>query len=202
MTTDFTDEDREKIDQGIRTKYAKASASPEGLFRYPTGRAGLEGLGYDEEILASLPARVVESFCGVGNPFTVGEIHSGDHVLDIGCGGGTDAIVASILTGPEGSVVGIDLSSEMVARARANLAETQLTNISYREAGAENLPFPDESFHVVISSGVFNLIPDKLRALREVFRVMKPAGQLMMADQVLTGYLSEDVKARIANWAG
>ena len=94
------------------------------------------------------------------------------------------------------------MSSEMVERARQNLSLTNLKNVSFQESSAEDLPFPDKDFDVVISSGVFNLIPDKLKALREVFRVMKPGGRLMMADQVLTGHLSEDVKARVDNWAG
>jgi arsenite methyltransferase len=93
------------------------------------------------------------------------------------------------------------MSSEMVERAKKNLSLTNLKNVSFRESSAEHLTFPDQDFDVVISSGVFNLVPDKLKALREVFRVLKPGGRLMMADQVLSGYLAEDVKARVQNWA-
>lgn len=202
MKIDFSPEDRKKIEKGIREKYAKVAVSAEGLFSYPTGRAGLETLQYDRDILQSLPESALESFCGVGNPFSLGEIREGESVLDIGCGGGVDTMIAAIVVGPTGRVAGVDMSSEMLERARENLSQTNLKNVSFRESSAEDLLFPDQNFDVVISSGVFNLIPDKPKALKEVFRVMKPDGRLMMADQVLTGYLSEDAKARVDNWAG
>jgi len=198
----FSDEDRKKIEGGIRGKYAKVAFNPQGLFTYPTGRAGLETLKYHPDILQALPEYALESFCGVGNPFSLGEIEQGESVLDIGCGGGVDTMIAATMTGPTGRVVGIDMSSEMLERARENLSQTHLANVSFQESSAEDLPFPDKDFDVVISSGVVNLIPDKLKALREAFRVMKPGGRLMMADQVLTGHLSEDVKTRVDNWAG
>ncbi len=201
MKTDFTAEDKKRIEEGIRSKYAKVAVNPQGLFSYPTGRTGLETLKYNPDILRSLPETALDSFCGVGNPFSLGEICEGESVLDIGCGGGVDSMFAATMTGPTGRVVGIDMSSEMVERARQNLSLTNLKNVSFQESSAENLPFPDQDFDVVISSGVFKLIPDKLKALREVFRIMKPGGRLMMADQVLTGYLSEDVKERVDNWA-
>lgn len=202
MKTDFSPEDRKKIEEAIREKYAKVAVNPEGLFSYPTGRAGLETLKYSPDILRSLPETALESFCGVGNPFSIGEIREGESVLDVGCGSGLDTMIAATMTGPAGRVVGIDMSYEMLERAKQNLSLTHLKNVSFQESSAEDLPFPDKDFDVVISSGVFNLIPDKRKALREVFRVMKPGGRLMMADQVLTGYLTEDVKARIDNWAG
>jgi arsenite methyltransferase len=202
MKTDLTAEDRRKIEEGIRGKYAKVAVNPEGLFSYPTGRAGLDALKYDPDILRSFPVTALESFCGVGNPFSLGEIREGESVLDIGCGGGVDSMIAATMTGPTGTVVGIDMSAAMVERAKKNLSLTDLKDVSFRESSAEDLPFPDQNFDVVISSGVFNLVQDKLKALREVFRVLKPGGRLMMADQVLTGYLPEDVKARVDKWAG
>ncbi len=202
MKTDFSPVDRKKIEEGIREKYAKVADSPEGLFSYPTGRTGLEALRYNSDLIRVLPEAALESFCGVGNPFSIGEIHEGESVLDIGCGGGVDTMIAATMTGPTGRAVGIDMSSEMLERATQNLSLTNLRNVSFEKSSAEDLPFPDKDFDVVISSGVFNLIPDKRKALGEVFRVMKPGGRLMMADQVLTGYLSEDVKARVDNWAG
>ncbi len=202
MKLDFTNQDRKKIEEGLRGKYSSVAVNPEGLFSYPTGRAGLEALKYDPDIIGTLPESVLDSFCGVGNPFSVGEIHEGESILDVGCGAGVDTIVAAIMVGPSGKVVGIDMSSDMVERARQNLSRTNLKNVSFLESSGEDLTLPDEDFDVVISSGVFNLIPDKLKALKEVFRVMKPGGRLMMADQVLTGHLSGDVKARIDTWAG
>jgi len=202
MKPDFTAADRKKIEEGIREKYAKVAVSADGLFSYPTGLAGLESLKYDPDIVRSLPETALQSFCGVGNPFSLGEIREGESVLDIGSGGGVDTMISGTMTGPTGRVVGIDMSPEMVETARQNLSLTTLKNVSFQRCSAEDLPFPEQDFDVVISSGVFNLIPDKLKALREVFRVMKSGGRLMMADQVHTGHLSEDLKARVDMWAG
>jgi SAM-dependent methyltransferase len=196
----LTTEDRNRIKASIRQKYAEVSVSPEGLFRYPTGRVGLEALGYASEIIRSLPEAAVSSYCGVGNPFILGQIKEGDEVLDIGCGGGVDTLAAAIIVGSTGNVVGIDMVSEMLARAKENLRETLFHNVTLLEASAEDLPFRRNSFHVVISNGVFNLIVDKARALAEVFRALKPNGRLMIADQILTGGLPDDTKSRVESW--
>jgi SAM-dependent methyltransferase len=200
MELKLTTEDRGRIEESIRQKYIKVAISPEGNFQYPIGRAGLEALAYDKEIIQNLPDDAVESYCGVGNLFTLGPIQEGETVLDIGCGTGVDTLIAAIMVGPEGKVVGIDMVPEMLERAMKNLNETILSNVTFQPASAENLPFPDESFDVVISNGVFNLIPDKVKALSEVLRVLKRSGRLMIADQTLTGQLPEDAKARIESW--
>ena len=193
-------EDKKKIEDGIREKYAKVAASPEGLFKYPTGRAGLEALKYDPEILKTLPDSVLDSFCGVGNPFSLGPLNPGDAVLDIGSGGGLDSLVAAWMVGPGGKVVGLDLSPEMVARAYENLRQTDLSNVVFQEFSGEDLPFADGSFDVVLSNGVFNLIPGKGRMLQEACRVLKPGGRLLIADQVLAGTLTKTTRERIDSW--
>lgn len=200
MEIKLTTEDRGRIEESIRQKYVKVASSPEGQFQYPTGRAGLEALAYDPEIIQNLPESAGASYCGVGNPFTLGPIHQGDVVLDIGCGVGVDTLIAAMMVGPEGKVVGVDMTPEMLERAIKNLNETNLNNVTFEPASAENLPFPDESFDVVISNGVFNLIPDKVKALAEVYRVLKPSGRMMIADQILTGDLPEDTKDRVESW--
>ncbi len=200
MEIKLSAEDRKRIKEGIGQKYARVAENPEGFFSYPTGRAGLEALKYDPEIIQALPEVAVESYCGVGNPFSMGAIHKGETVLDIGCGGGVDTLIAAMLIGPEGTAVGIDTTPEMLERAKKNLKAAALKNARFEEASAEDLPFPDESFDVVTSNGAFNLIPDKAKALEEVFRVLKPQGRLMIADQVLTGGLSGDLKARVDDW--
>jgi len=202
MENVFTPEDRKRIKKGITGKYRKVAVNPEGSFNYPTGRAGLEGQNYDSEILKAIPEEVLAFYCGVGNPFILGPIHEGEKVLDVGCGAGIDSIVAAIIAGPSGKVVGIDLTPEMLDRAKENLRKASLENVTFQKGSAEELPFPKESFDVVISNGVFNLVPDKARALREVFRVLKPNGRFMMADQALASAQAPDKSSMVENWAG
>lgn len=201
MDTIFTFEARKRIQEGISQKYTKVAVSPVGHFKYPTGRDGLERLNYPRNIIEALPDEVSASYCGVGNPFSLGQINQGEAILDIGCGTGVDTFVAAMLTGPSGSVMGIDLTSEMLERAEENLRKTNLGNVSFAEASAEDLPFLDASFDVAISNGVFNLVPDKAKALKEVWRVMKPNGRLMMADQVLTTEPPTDAEVLLQSWA-
>jgi SAM-dependent methyltransferase len=201
MESELSKEDKDRIAEGIRKKYADASVTPQGLFNYPTGRAGLEGLGYDPKIVESIPKPVIDSFCGVGNPFSLGPIHEGETVLDIGCGGGVDVIFAAIMVGSEGKVTGIDVTPAMLERSKKNLRETSIENVTLRQTNAIELPFPDNSFDVIISNGVFNLIPEKAKAFSEVFRALKPGGRLMAADQILIGELSKEQILSAESWA-
>jgi arsenite methyltransferase len=201
METKFNSDERKRIREGIDEKYKRVAISPEGKFSYPTGQAGLEGQKYDSEVLRTLPKNVLASYCGVGNPFSLGPINRGETVLDIGCGAGVDTLVAAIMVGPEGKVTGIDLTSEMLKQARINLEKTSLKNVCFEEGSAEELPFPEKTFDVVISNGVFNLIPDKMKALREVFRVLKSSGRFLLADQILMGDMPADTESMVENWA-
>ena len=200
MEDELTFQDKKRIEESIRGKYAKVAKSPEGLFKYPTGLAGLMALNYDAKITQALPEAIESSYCGVGNPFLLGPIREGDAVLDIGCGAGVDTIFAAMMVGPTGTVTGIDLVPEMLAQARENAKLAGLRNVAFVETSAEKIPFPDAGFDVVISNGVFNLVPDKVRALVEAIRVLKPSGRFMIADQVLVGQLPKDKKARIKSW--
>ena len=170
------------IQKGIAEKYRRVAASPAGLFRYPTGAESARSLGYPPDLVAGIPATVQEHFVGVGNPFALGPIALGEAVLDLGCGTGFDALVAAQLVGPAGRVVGIDLSPEMLAVARAGRAGTGFAQVGFAEAQVEALPFPDAAFDVVLSNGVLNLVPDKPCAVREIFRVLRPGGRLQACD--------------------
>lgn len=200
METEFSSKEKDKIYKGIRKKYIQVAKKPDGLFKYLTGKAGLVTLQYDPEVIKALPETVIASYCGVGNPFTLGDVNEGETVLDIGCGSGVDTIFAAKMTGSSGMVVGIDLMPEMLQRAKENLTLANLDNVTYEESSAEKLSFPDDNFDIVISNGVFNLVPDKTEALSEVFRVLKPGGRLMFADQILIGELSKKRKQIIKSW--
>jgi SAM-dependent methyltransferase len=185
----------EEIQRAVRAKYAEISCSAAGRFRYPTGRAGAIALGYDLSVLSDLPDDVLDTFCGVGNPLALESIHSGEKVLDIGCGAGLDMILASRLVGPAGRVCGIDLTPEMVEKARANFVRAGVNNANAVVAGSEAIPYDNDTFDVVISNGVLNLSPLKERSFREISRVLKPGGRLRFADIIL----KEDLPAELAN---
>ena len=200
MSSALSTQDLKQIHNGIRDKYAKVAVSPEGQFKYPTGRAGLEQLKYDAAIVSELPESVAGSFCGVGNPFSLGEIPPGSRVLDIGCGAGVDALVASKVVGPSGKVMGIDITPEMIRRAEVNQKEIGAENVVFQLIRVQDLTGIEASFDVVISNGALNLIPEKEEVLAAVFRLLKPDGWLLVADQFLVGPASNDLKARIQSW--
>lgn len=200
MESPITIDDLKKIEAGIREKYSKVAQNPEGQFNYPTGKQGLEKLNYESALIDKLPDEVAASFCGVGNPFSLGPINPGEQVLDLGCGAGVDTILAAMMVGPAGSAVGLDIVPEIIARAETNLRVVGIENVSFQHTVGETLPFDDSSFNVVISNGAINLIPDKVKALSEIKRVLKPAGRLMVSDQIAVGSVQKDLNARLANW--
>jgi len=185
----------------IKKTYASVSEEPERDFIFPTGRAWAEDLGYPEE-LARVPERAVESFAGVANPFSLGRLQPGERVLDLGSGAGTDSLVAAQMVGPDGRVTGIDMTSEMLVKARAAAEERGAANVVFVEGEAEQLPFRDESFDVVISNGVIDLIPDKDAVFGELFRVLAPGGRLQIADVTIQNPVSEEGRRNIDLWTG
>ena len=185
----------------IRKTYAAVSQDPERDFIFPTGRAWAEDLGYPSE-LAQVPDAVVESFAGVANPFALGRLEPGEHVLDVGSGAGTDSLVAVLQVGPKGTVTGIDMTPEMLEKARGGAAELGQENVEFVPGEAERLPFDDESFDVVISNGVIDLVPDKDAVFREIHRVLRPGGRIQIADVTIQQPVSEEGKRNIDLWTG
>ena len=196
----LTDADRARITQSILAKYEAVARTPLGNFRYPTGLEGLAGQGYDPALTGRLPLSVRQSFCGVGNPWSLGLPAPGETVLDVGCGAGVDTLLAALLTGPQGEATGLEFSPAMLARARANQAESGVANARFVPGNAEALPFADRSFDLVVSSGVFNLVVDKEKALAEAFRVLKSGGRLQVADQMLTAPPARDSREVVDSW--
>jgi arsenite methyltransferase len=195
------DIDVQRLKSEIRKTYASVSQEPEKDFIFPTGRAWAEDLEYPEE-LARVPDTAVESFAGVANPFALGRLAPGENVLDIGCGAGTDTLVAAQMVAPTGRVTGIDMTPEMLSRARAAATEMGATNVDFVEGDVEQLPFAAESFDVAISNGVIDLIPDKDAVFAEIFRVLHPGGRLQIADVTIQQPVSEEGRRDIDLWTG
>jgi arsenite methyltransferase len=185
----------------IQKTYASVSAEPERDFIFPTGRAWAEDLGYPEE-LANVPEGAAESFAGVANPWKMGRLDPGERVLDLGSGAGTDSLIAAQMVGENGRVTGVDMTPEMLEKARTAAAAMGVTNVEFVEGDAERLPFDDETFDVVISNGVIDLIPDKDAVFAEVYRVLRPGGRIQVADVTIQNPVSEEGRRKIDLWTG
>jgi arsenite methyltransferase len=195
------DVDVELLKSEIKKTYASVSQEPEKDFIFPTGRAWAEDLGYPAEV-ANVPETAAQSFAGVANPFSLGRLEPGERVLDLGSGAGTDSLVAAQMVGAEGRVTGVDMTPEMLTKARAAAAEMAAANVEFIESEAEHLPFPDRSFDVVISNGVIDLIPDKDAVFSELHRVLVPGGRLQIADVTIQNPVSEEGRRNIDLWTG
>ena len=195
------DIDVELLKSEIKKTYAEVSTRPEKEFIFPTGRPWADDLDYPPA-LANVPETAVESFAGVANPFSLGRLEPGERVVDLGCGAGTDSLVAAQMVGASGHVTGVDMTPEMLAKARTAAAELGVENIDFVEAEIERLPLEDESVDVVISNGVIDLVPDKDAVFTEIFRVLRPGGRMQIADVTIQTPVSEEGRRNIDLWTG
>jgi arsenite methyltransferase len=194
--------DVEVLREEIRRTYADVSTRPEQQFIFPTGRSWAEELRYPEPELSRVPDATVDSFAGVANHWLLGRVDPGSVVLDLGCGAGTDLLIAAQMTGPTGQVIGVDMTASMLDRARASADEMRLSNVELHEALIEAVPIEEASVDVVISNGVIDLVPDKDAVFDEIDRVLRPGGRLQLADVVIHHEVSEDARKHIDLWTG
>lgn len=182
MSDEVTMVDAEALRSQVRSKYREVAKHPDRSFHFHTGRAAARRFGYDDEIVDRLPDRAVESFAGVADPFALRALEPGERVVDVGCGAGFDTLVAAEATAPDGFVIGVDMTEEMLAKATEVAADLEAHRVEFREGLAEDLPIEDGWADVVISNGVLNLCADKRRAFDEIRRVLRPGGVLQFAD--------------------
>jgi SAM-dependent methyltransferase len=194
--------DLKGLREAIREEYAEVASNPEKGFHFHTGRPLAHMLEYAEEWLEGIPESSIESFAGTGNPFSLGEILPGERVVDVGCGAGIDSLIAAKQVGPDGRVIGVDMTSSMLEKARHAAHEAGIRNVEFREGYAESLPVDEGWADVVISNGVLNLMPDKDTALQGMCRVLKSGGRLQIGDILVQKAVPESAKRKIDLWTG
>jgi SAM-dependent methyltransferase len=201
MTRDGTTVDSDALRQKVLDKYQQVATNPEGEFHFHTGRSLSALCGYDAALVDALPDEAVESFAGVACPFALRAIRPGERVVDVGSGAGMDSFLAGEIVGAEGHVVGIEMTPEMLTRARQVADKLGVSNVEFRPGVAEELPIEDGWADVVIANGVLNLVADKQRAFREIWRVLRAGGVLQFAD-IATGLPVTDEALRDVDlWA-
>lgn len=192
----------EELRNSIREEYSAVANEPERGFHFHTGYKLAGILGYQDKWIEALPSSAVESMAGTGNPFSLGQLKPGEDVVDCGSGAGADSLIAAQMVAPGGRVIGVDMTPEMLSKARRNALESGMTNVEFREGYLESLPVPDGWADVIISNGVLNLVPDKEAALLEMYRVLKPGGRIQIADIALQKPVPEGSKSDVTLWTG
>ena len=182
MSEKNSDVNAVELREAVKDKYREVALSPDKDFHFHTGRNLAARLGYDMEIVDELPEFAVESFAGVANPFIFRELVEGEKVVDVGSGAGFDSFVAASMVGEKGAVAGIDMTPEMLSKARSSAERLTTNQVDFREGLIEDMPVEDGWADVVISNGVFNLCADKKLAFSEVLRVLRPGGRVQFAD--------------------
>jgi arsenite methyltransferase len=190
----------EDLREAVREKYAQAALKVEG------GGCGcgdsITANLYDANQARELPREAVQASLGCGNPTALAELRPGETVLDLGSGGGIDFLLSARRVGPTGRAYGLDMTDEMLALARGNLAKSGLANVEFLKGHIESIPLPDASVDVIISNCVINLSADKDRVLREALRVLRPGGRFAVSDVIVRGTVSEEVRRNVELWIG
>lgn len=205
MSEHLREEQRLDVDtlrEAIQEEYAEVANHPTKGFHFHTGRPLAHILEYRDEWLEGIPESSIESFAGTGNPFGMGELRPGERAVDVGCGAGIDSLIAGKMVGPEGRVIGVDMTQVMLEKARVAADEAGLENVEFHQSYAEELPVPDGWADVVISNGVLNLMPDKPSVLGEMFRALKPGGRLQIGDILVQKPVPEGARRKIDLWTG
>ena len=184
----------------VRDKYRVVATDPGAGFHFHTGRALAAKLGYDTAIVDPLPDRAVESFAGVADPVALRPLQEGECVVDLGSGAGFDCFVAASRVGPGGHVIGVDMTPEMLDKARATARQLGLDHVEFREGIIEAIPVEDGWADVVMSNGVLNLVADKRAAMAEAFRVLRPGGVIAFADIALGRAVPAEAVANAELW--
>jgi arsenite methyltransferase len=195
--------DTARLRKEVQAIYGRVAVAPDGSFHFHRGpHYAATRLGYDATELASLPAEVTASFAGIGNPHAIAPIPEGATVLDIGCGAGTDLLLAARRVGPSGLAIGVDMTAGMASVATAGAVSCGLAHVEVRLGDATDLPVDAGTVDIVISNGVLNLVPDKIRALDEIWRVLRPGGRAQIADITIGTELPEEAIRDIDLWTG
>lgn len=199
--SESTPVDVQRLRTEVERKYRGVADDPTADHHFHTGREALDHLGYPADLVDGLPEEAVEAFAGVAPLFHFGLPEPGERIVDVGSGAGTDSLVAARAVGPEGAVIGVDMSERMLSRARRAADDAGLANVEFREGLAEDLPVEDGWADRVISNGVLNLVPDKPAAYGEIFRVLRPGGRLQVTDICVEQEVPEGAKKDIDLWA-
>lgn len=191
-----------ELREAIREEYTQVACDPNKGFHFHTGRKLARILDYDNAWLDDVPESAIESFAGTGNPFRIAPLQPAERVVDVGCGAGIDTLIAARMVGPEGRVVGVDMTPAMLDKARDAVRSGDFQNVEIRNGFMEQLPVEDGWADVCISNGVLNLTPDKSAALREMHRVLRAGGRIQIADILVQTAVPESAKRKIDLWTG